>query len=186
MPSSANRIAELNELLLRSARGDRAAFARLYAASAPRLFGLAIRMLKRRDLAEEVLQEVFVSVWRNAACFDPARGGALAWMASILRNRSLDSLRAHRPEDPLEERPEAIALADPAPSPLERSLQSAEAQALRRCLETLEEGPRDAILQVYYLGLTHAELAARSGIALGTLKSWIRRGLVRLKGCLER
>ena len=87
---------ELNELLLRTARGDRQAFARLYRLSATQLFALALRMFKRRDLAEEALQEAFVSIWRHAASFDPGKGAAMTWMASIVRNRCLDRIRARR------------------------------------------------------------------------------------------
>lgn len=177
---------ELGDLLSRTAGGDAAAFAELYRASSPQLFALAVRMLKRRDLAEEVLQEAFVSIWSKAGRYDPAKGSPLTWMASIVRNRALDRLRARRPEQPIDEEERAAEWADPAPSPLDAALQSADARALWECMKILEEGPRDAILRVYYEGLTHQELAARTGIALGTIKSWVRRGLVRLKGCLER
>jgi RNA polymerase sigma-70 factor (ECF subfamily) len=177
---------ELSELLRRTAGGEEAAFAELYRRSSAQLFALAVRMLIRRDLAEEVLQEVYVGIWNKAGRYDPARGAPLTWMASILRNRCLDRLRARRPESSIETEEGALEFADPAPGPLDEALRSAEARALWACLEELEAGPRDAILQVYYRGLTHAELAARTGIALGTVKSWIRRGLVRLKGCLER
>ena len=87
---------ELNALLLRTARGDDLAFARLYRLVAPQLFPLALRMLKRRDLAEEALQEAFVSIWRHAGSFDPSKGAAMTWMASIVRNRCLDRIRARR------------------------------------------------------------------------------------------
>jgi RNA polymerase sigma-70 factor (ECF subfamily) len=176
---------DLSDLLRDCARGEKAAFAELYRRSAPQLFGLTLRMLKRRDLAEEVLQEAFVRIWQRAGTYDPEKGAPLTWMASIVRNRTLDRLRARRPEQPLDEEARAAELADPAPSPLDAALRSAEARALLECLKLLEEGPRDAILRVYYGGLTHAELGALTGTPLGTLKSWIRRGLQRLKGCLE-
>ena len=177
---------ELNALLLRAARGDDRAFARLYRLSAAQLFALGLRMLKRRDLAEEALQEAFVSIWRHAGSFDPSKGAAMTWMASIVRNRCLDRIRARRAETSLEEEASRAEWADPAPGPLEETLRSAEARALWECLKLLEEGPRNAILDVYYEGFTHGELAARTGVPLGTLKSWIRRGLARLQGCLER
>jgi RNA polymerase sigma-70 factor (ECF subfamily) len=177
--------AESGDLLRRTAGGDRAAFTALYRLTSPQLFALAIRMLRRRDLAEEVLQEAFVTIWTKAVSFDPEKGAPLPWMASILRNRCLDRLRARRPETPLDEEAGAGDWADTAPGPLEAALSSADARALWKCLERLDPGPRDAILRVYYDGLTHAELADRTSVALGTLKSWIRRGLGRLKDCLD-
>lgn len=177
---------ELNALLLRTARSDDQAFAHLYRLSAAKLFALALRMLKRRDLAEEALQESFVSIWRRAGSFDPGKGAAMTWMASIVRNRCLDRIRSRRAETSLDQEEGRSEWADPTPGPLEDTLRSAEARALWECMKLLEEGPRNAILRVYYEGLTHSELAARTGVPLGTLKSWIRRGLARLKGCLER
>jgi RNA polymerase sigma-70 factor (ECF subfamily) len=175
---------ELGVLLQRTAGGDRAAFAAAYRAMAPQLFGLALRMLRQRDLAEDVLQEVFVIIWNKAAGFDPAKGSAQAWMATILRNRCLDRLRTRRPETSIEEAPAAADWADPAAGPLDRALSSAAAKALGRCLEQLEHGPRNAILRVYFEGLTHAEIAAKTSTPPGTVKSWVRRGLMRLKDCL--
>jgi RNA polymerase sigma-70 factor (ECF subfamily) len=174
---------DLTDLLLRTARAERAAFAALYQVAAPQLFALALRMMKQRDLAEEALQEAFITIWRKAALFDPARGTPSAWMASVLRNRCLDRLRARRPETSLEDE-QTGDWADSAPGPLDEALRSADARALGNCLGRLEAGPRDAILRVYYEGLTHAELALRTGQPLGTLKSWIRRGLMRLRDCL--
>ncbi len=141
-------------------------------------------MLKRQDIAQEVLQEVFIAIWNKANSFDPEKGTALAWMTTILRNRSLDRLRVRRPDSSIEDEASAADWADPSPGPLDMALRSADARALVACLERLEQGPRDAILRVYYEGLTHAELAERTAVPIGTLKSWIRRGLMRLKDCL--
>jgi len=174
----------LSRLLLQVAAGDRRAFTATYQEAAPQLFALALRMMKQRDLAEEVLQEVFVSIWVKAGRFDPGKGSALAWMAAILRNRCLDRLRTRRPESSIADE-DAAEWTDPAPGPLDRALRSAEGRAIWRCLDRLEPGPRNAILRVYYEGLTHAELADRATIPLGTIKSWIRRGLTRLKSCLD-
>jgi RNA polymerase sigma-70 factor (ECF subfamily) len=176
--------AHLGALVQRTAGADRGAFAEIYRTMSPQLFGLAIRMLKQRDLAEDVVQEVFVIIWKRAASFDPAKGAASAWMAAILRNRCLDRLRLRRPDPSIEDFPVAADWADPTPGPLERAVSGAEARALARCLDRLEAGPRNAILRVYYEGLTHAELSSASGVPLGTLKSWVRRGLMRLKDCL--
>lgn len=175
----------LEDLLLAVAGGERDAFAALYRASAPQLFALALRILKRRDAAEEVLQEAFVNVWRHAVDYRPERGTAMGWMATIVRNRALDRLRRARPETPLEAAPERHSWADPAPDPLASATMSESARRLDTCLEQLEEGPRHAIRLAYYEGLTHEALSARLGAPLGTVKSWVRRGLIRLKTCLE-
>ena len=173
------------DLLLAVAGGERDAFAALYRASAPQLFALALRILKRRDAAEEVLQEAFVNVWRHALDYRPEKGTAMGWMATIVRNRALDRLRRARPETPLDDAPGRHDWPDPAPDPLAAATMSESARQLDACLERLEEGPRRAIRLAYYEGMTHEALAARLGAPLGTVKSWVRRGLMRLKTCLE-
>lgn len=173
------------DLLRACARGERAALARLYQATAPQLFGLALRILRRRDLAEEVLQEAFLAAWRQSGRFDEARGTAMAWLATIVRNRALDQLRRGGREQPLE--PVAIeAWADPDPGPAERASDSEEGRRLRACLEELEEGPRRSLLHAYYDGMTLEEVAGRLATPIGTVKSWVRRSLQRLRRCLER
>jgi RNA polymerase sigma-70 factor (ECF subfamily) len=172
----------LQELLRRTAEGDREAFAVLYRHTAAKLFGVAIRIAGGRDLAEEALQECFVAVWRRAADYDPARGAALAWLMAILRNCTIDRLRRHgarpeghaAPEDALERLP-ASDSAD----------QAAELRALRHCLDELDEQPRRAVLLAYLYGLTRDELAAQLAVPVGTVKSWIRRSLDRLRRCLD-
>ena len=173
------------DLLLAVAGGERDAFAALYRATSPQLFALALRILRRRDAAEEVLQEAFVNVWRHAVDYRPEKGAAMGWMATIVRNRALDRLRRARPETPLDEAPERHGWTDPAPDPLAKATMSEEARRLDTCLERLEEGPRRAIRLAFYEGLTHEELTARLDAPLGTIKSWVRRGLMRLKTCLE-
>lgn len=172
-------------LLLAAARGDRAAYRQLYEAAAPQLLGLALRMLGRRDLAEEAVQDAFVAAWRHAGTFEPARGTAMAWLARILRNRCLDLLRRRGREAPLDER--AIAdWADPAPGPAEEAAEAEAARRLRRCLGELEPSPRRGVMLVYYGGATFEEAAAAMQAPLGTVKSWVRRSLARLRSCLER
>jgi RNA polymerase sigma-70 factor, ECF subfamily len=174
-----------NELLLATAAGDRRAFAELYAQTGGQLLGLAQRMLRNRAAAEEVIQDGFVRIWTRARDFDPARGSALAWMVTIMRNLALDRLRKERPSVPIDSVPDREHWADPGADPLAAAMISAEARALRACLDQLEEGPRRAITLAYWNGMSHEELAAHIDAPLGTVKSWIRRGLARLKGCLE-
>jgi RNA polymerase sigma-70 factor (ECF subfamily) len=176
----------LERLLDAAARGDRQAFATLYARSSAKLFAVALRILKRRDRAEEVLQDAFLNIWNHAGDYRPERGAATTWMASIVRNRALDYLRRDRPQVSLDEAPGHEAWTDPGLNPLEQTLENAEARRIKACLDELDEKPRQAILKAYYEGLTHEELATRLEAPLGTIKSWVRRGLLRLKGCLER
>jgi RNA polymerase sigma-70 factor (ECF subfamily) len=180
----ASRSTSLEVLIAAVARGDRAAFADLYAATSPQLFAVALRILKRRDRAEEALQDAYVSLWRRAGDYRPARGSAFAWMASIVRYRAIDLVRRDRALVPLDDAPERATWADPGPSPFDAASASAEARRLKACLDSLEEKPRAAIMMAYYEGLTHEELAGRLATPLGTVKSWIRRGLAKLKECL--
>jgi RNA polymerase sigma-70 factor (ECF subfamily) len=173
-------------LIEASAAGSRAAFSALYDAAAPQLFGLALRILKRRDWAEDVLQEALISAWRNAGEYRRALGSGKAWLTVILRNRALDRLRRESAARRLEPSGEALPeIEDPSPSALDLTISGEAGRRLMACLEQLEEVQKRAILLAYFDGLTHEELAARIASPLGTVKSWIRRGLQRLKGCLE-
>ena len=171
----------LEALLGAAARGDRPAFAELYRRTAPRLFGLALVVVKRREWAEEVLQDAFVAVWRRAADFSEEKGSANAWLATIVRHRAIDRLRREPITVPADSVIAGMIDESPdAPAQLELS------QAARRiegCLGELDESQRRAIRFAYYEGLTHVELAARMDSPLGTVKSWIRRGLERLREC---
>jgi RNA polymerase sigma-70 factor, ECF subfamily len=180
---------ELAELLGACGRGDRVAFARLYEATSPKLFGVAIRMLRREDLAEEVLQECYVSIWNNAGTYSAGLSAPMTWMTSIVRNRCLDSLR--RPRLEVQLAPDAESGEDPlaaVPSeelgPLAKLQQSSDAKALAGCLSQLDAKMRQAIVLAFFEGLSHSELAGHMQQPLGTVKTWIRRGLERLKSCL--
>jgi RNA polymerase sigma-70 factor (ECF subfamily) len=167
----------------RSALGDRAAFQELYRATAPKLFGVALRILRREDWAEEVLQECYVSVWRHAPEYRSSLAAPMTWMTSIVRNRCLDWLRRPNPE-PLED--EALAeIESENPGPLSLLEQGRDSAALARCLRGLEAKQRQAIALAFFDGLSHAELAKHLREPLGTVKTWVRRGLARLRSCLE-
>ena len=181
---------ELKDLLSACARRDQIAFGRLYERTSGKLFGVALRILKREDWAEEVLQDCYVSIWSHAGTYTVGLSAPMTWMTSIVRNRCLDWLRRPRAEvvlesaDPDGEDP-LDAMASSAPGPLELLAQSNHARAIADCLRALEGNPRQAIMLAFFEGLTHAELAAHLRQPLGTVKTWVRRGLERLKSCLE-
>jgi RNA polymerase sigma-70 factor (ECF subfamily) len=172
--------AELAALLARAADGDQAAFREFYDRTAAKLFGIILRILVERGEAEDVLQEVYVTVWRKAAEFDPARASHVTRLATIARNRAIDRLRARgsRPTAPIEA---AFDVADAAPAADTLIDSSRDAAQLHAALAALEPRHAAAIRSCYFEGLTYEALAAREGVPVGTLKSWVRRGLMRMK-----
>jgi len=177
-----NEAPELSSLLAACARGDRAAFRRLYDSQSPHLYGVALRITRDAALAADALHDGLLQAWQNAGRFDAVRGRAEAWLVSLVRYRALDIVRARRREIPTDAPPER---ADDAPDALETAASNADAKALHRCLETLEADKRRLIASAFVDGYSHAELAKRLDLPLGTVKSWIRRGLEALKRCLE-
>ena len=175
----------LPELLKATANGDRAAFADVYTATRAKLYGVILRILKRNDWSDEVLQEVYLSIWNHAGSYKPGKGTPMTWMISIARNRALDRLRRDRGEQPLDEVGHE-AWADDAPDPLENAMNNARARVLRDCLDELEAKQRACIVLAFVEGYTHAELSTRLAAPIGTVKSWIRRSQAKLKDCLER
>lgn len=177
-------------LLAAVVRGDSAALSALYRRASPRLFGVALRLLRRRDLAEEALHDAFLKIWQRAESYAPERGSADASLATIVRNTALDRLRRHGREIPIEDTGELEAMLEameqPDSEPMHRLVAMSEGQALAACLAELEPEPRRCILLAYWLGYSHEELAQLLGRPLGTVKSWVRRSLVRLRHCLER
>lgn len=175
----------VDALLTRVARGDQAAFEALYRDTSGTLFGICLRMLSDRAEAEDVLQEVYVAVWHKAAQYDAARARGMTWLRSITRHRAIDRLRslpAAVMRSPLDLAEDA---ADPAPSPALRAEAAFEQGRLGTCLEQLEPRRRSLIRAAFFEGASYQDLAARSGTPLGSVKSWIRRGLMQLKACLE-
>jgi RNA polymerase sigma-70 factor (ECF subfamily) len=174
---------DLARLLALTAGRDRAAFAALYRATGAKLNGVILRILRRADLAEEVLQEVYVRIWERAGDFDPQAGAPLAWMGTIARNKALDALR-RRTETSIEDRPETLDLPDPADDPATLAERSADLARLAGCLDGLEADKRRMVLLAYHQGLTREELAGEFGVPVGTVKTWLHRSLGRLKECL--
>lgn len=175
---------ELEDLLRAVAAGDRVAFGRLYDLAAPHLFPIALRILRRRDRAEEILQDAFVSIWRRAGDWSPERGSARTWLSSIVHHRAIDAIRREGRLVQLDEEAHG-EMPDDAPDAFDLASAGEDAKRLAACLEGLEAQPRRAIRLAYWRGLSHEELAVELGAPMGTVKSWIRRGLQRLKTCLE-
>ena len=185
----------LAQLLARTALGDRAAFSALYERTSGHLFAVVLRVQRDRALAEELLQDVYVNIWKAAAGFDAAQSQPLTWLTSIARNRAIDSLRraqaqprlvsAQRDDD--EDGPDlAEAQPDESPGPLDLLHQASEARQLARCMEGLSAQQRQSVALAFFDGLSHAEVAEQLREPLGTVKSWVRRALMTLKTCLER
>lgn len=174
---------QLRQLLAQCSLGDRRAFETLYRSVGPRLHGVALRFMGRPDLAEEVLQESFVRIWHNASRYQAHLSAPLTWMINITRHQAIDQLRKHR-DRPLSD-VEEQTLVDESPSADEQLNSVREASALNRCLDSLEGMQRQAITVAYFQGLSCAELAEHLAAPLGTVKSWIRRGMERLRRCLE-
>ncbi len=175
--------------LSRVALGDRAALRRVYDATQAHLFGVALRILGRRELAEDVLQEAFVNVWQHAGAYQAAQGQPMTWLISIVRNKALDHLRItqrHIAASLDEGEGEELAeLADERPTPMQLLMSAADQLAVRACMEAIEASPRQSLALAFYHGYSHSEVAAHLGAPLGSVKAWIRRGLERLKKCLD-
>jgi RNA polymerase sigma-70 factor (ECF subfamily) len=175
----------LAELLSRTALGDRKAFADLYGAMRAKLFAVSLRIVRERPLAEEALQDSFVAIWNHASDYARSRGAPSTWMAAIVRNRSLDLVRRAR-ELPDVDDVLASQLVDESAAPALAAQARAEAHALERCLAELDAEQRQSIALAFYHGLTHSELAAHLHRPLGTVKTHVRRGLLKLRDCLMR
>jgi RNA polymerase sigma-70 factor (ECF subfamily) len=165
--------------------GDRNALQTVYRLTSAKLFAVCLRILGERSEAEDALQEVFMAVWLKAAAFDPALSSPMTWLIAIARNRAIDHLRVrgqHRRMGPIEE----VAELTDDKAPADVALQSEQEQAqLRRCLDGLADHERAALRGAFFDGNTYEELAERMKVPLGTVKSWIRRAMIKLKACLE-
>ena len=188
------RSRELSQLLARVGLGDRAAFATLYEKTSSHLFAVVLRINRNRGQAEDVLQEIYVNVWRSGSSFDAAQSQPLTWLTRIARNRAIDSLRRAQTQPQFESRFSGEEedndvyddKADDAPGPLDLLSQASSARALTDCMQDLSAPQRQSVAMAFYDGLSHAEVAEKMGQPLGTVKSWVRRALASLKGCLER
>ena len=181
----------LQQLIARTAQGDHACFAQVYARTQAHLFGVALRMLGREQAAEDVLQEAFVSIWKNAGSYRSEVNGQpvqpMTWLMAVVRNKALDALRQRKrraeselPDDTLDDQHPGAA----APSALDLLGEATRALHIEACLGALDGSHRQSLALAYYQGLSHSEVAQQMGAPLGSVKAWIRRGLDKLKTCL--
>lgn len=173
-------VADLEEV----ARGDRQALRRVYDATSAKLFGICLRIVRDRQVAEDVLQEVYVKVWHRAGRFDATRASPITWLSVLARNSAIDwsrsvDRRRETDDDGL------AALADDAVPADVAIEQQQELAVVRGCLEALEGPAKNAIRAAFFDGLTYVQLAEQQNVPLGTMKSWIRRGLERMKKCID-
>jgi len=177
---------QLVAALARIAGGDRGALQILYRDTSAKLFAVCLRILHDKGEAEDVLQDVFITVWQRAGTFEPARASPITWLVAIARNRAIDRLRSGAMAARTQTIDEAAAISDNAPSALAQIEGWQEHRRLMDCLGELEPRHADAVRSAFLDGITYDELARRMNIPLGTVKSWIRRSLLRLRECLER
>jgi RNA polymerase sigma-70 factor (ECF subfamily) len=174
---------ELVSLLAAVAKGDQAAFERLYAATRAKLYGVVLRILRRADLADEVMQDTYLKVWRSAGEFDPRVASPMTWMVAIARNRAIDLVRK-KAEVSLEEEPDAFDIAGDNPDPLARREISDDLKRLLACLDGLDAERRQMVLLAYYNGWSREQLAVKFDKPVNTIKTWLRRSLIDLRECL--
>ena len=174
---------ELVELLAEVAAGDAAAFERLYDATRAKLYGVLLRILGRPELAEEVMQETYLKVWNTAATFDATIASPITWMVAIARNRAIDIVRK-RGELSIEDEPEALSVAADTPPPLARREMTEELKRLLACLGKLDPEKQRIGLLAYYSGWSREQLARKLDIPANTIKTWLRRSLLEIRGCM--
>ena len=175
---------DLDRLLARVAGQDRAAFADLYAKTSAKLYGIILRIARRRDLADEILQDVYVKVWERSASYKPGIGSPISWLCAIARNRALDEARRKGPVA-LEDMPEGFEVADTMPLAFETLAQRQEVQRLQKCLDGLDPLKAEVVRSAYLGGLSREELSRHYGHPTATIKTWLHRSLKQLKDCLS-
>lgn len=175
---------DVQDMILRTAMHDRAAFEGLYRATSAKLFGIILRVLKDRAAAEEVLQDVYLRLWQGGAgSFVPGKASPISWLATVARNRAIDRLRKQRPTTTLDDAPDP---ADQAPGPEGLAVAASERRRIDGCLGELAQDRADAVRGAYLDGDTYADLAARFDVPLNTMRTWLRRSLLALRDCLTR
>jgi RNA polymerase sigma-70 factor (ECF subfamily) len=174
---------ELVWLLAAVGRGDQPSFERLYSATRGKLYGVVLRILRRPDLAEEVVQEAYVKIWRSAGQFDPSIASPITWMVAIARNRAIDLVRK-KTEDPIEDESEVNEIAAETPHPLAQREMTEELKRLLACMGKLDPERQRLVLLAYYSGWSREQLAAKFDKPVNTIKTWLRRSLMEIRECL--
>jgi RNA polymerase sigma-70 factor (ECF subfamily) len=173
---------DLVALLAAVARQDRSALGELYDRTSAKMYGICCRMLANDADAEDVLHEAYLTVWRNAGRFDPTKASPITWLAALTRNKAIDRLRRERSVEPIDA---AEEVADAGPSAVDIISDDQDRRRLAKCLDEIDARSSGLIRSAFFTGATYPELAAQMAVPLGTMKSWIRRGLISLRGCLE-
>lgn len=175
---------DITKLIVRTSMKDRAAFDALYAATSAKLFGICLRVLNDRSEAEEVLQEVFVKVWTKADRFAISELSPISWLVAVARNQAIDRIRSRKM--PTAELDTALGIADERPTPEALAVAGGESDRMHQCLDELEPDRAAAVRGAYLEGESYAELAERYKVPLNTMRTWLRRSLMKLRECLER
>ncbi|WP_322988261.1 MULTISPECIES: sigma-70 family RNA polymerase sigma factor [unclassified Hoeflea] len=175
---------DLSGLIVHTALGNRAAFSTLYESTSAKLFGVCLRILKDRAQAEDAVQEVYVRIWRRAGSFRADKASAMAWLVTIARNQAIDMIRARQPATL--EYDQAPDMADPDLDPEARAALAGEGRRIEACLGELEADKAAAVVNAYVEGLSYQELAAQNAVPLNTMRTWLRRSLIKLRECLNR
>ena len=175
---------EIEALIGRVAMRDQKAFTALYKKTSPKLYAVCLRILGNKTDAEEILQEVYVKIWQRAERYLASEGSAMPWLTTIARNQSIDAIRARKPV--ADEIDTAYDLADTEPSPEEQAMVKGEGRRIDRCMEELEADRAQAVRSAYVEGLSYQELAEQYAVPLNTMRTWLRRSLIRLRECMDR
>lgn len=183
MADPTDKAGELADLLRRVALEDRQAFQALFRATSAKLYGVAFRILRRKDLTDEVVQEAYLRIWRRAASFNADTGSPIAWMAVIARNLALDEVRRVQPVS-IEDRPDVLDMPDAFRDPLDAREQGETWARLMACLEAIEKDRREMVLLAYHQGMSREDLAGKYGVPVATVKTRLRRSLLQLRACL--
>ncbi|RED13042.1 sigma-70 family RNA polymerase sigma factor [Pontivivens insulae] len=181
--AASDEIVEIEALIARCGLKDKAAFGTLYDRTSAKLFGTCLRVLKNSTEAEEALQDIYIKIWRNASKFRPGTYSPITWLVAVARNHCIDLLRAKKGGRSVEI-DEAIMLPDPTPGPERQMLASDARQRIEGCLRTLPEDRSQAVRAAYLDGYSYAELAAHFDVPLNTMRTWLRRALLKLRDCL--
>jgi RNA polymerase sigma-70 factor (ECF subfamily) len=174
---------DISGLIERISLGDRNAFSRLYDLTSAKLFAICVRILKDRNEAEEALQEIYVKIWQRAQRFAAGQGSPMSWLSAIARHQAIDMIRARRPVSTSID--DVFDLADEAPGPETAAIHASDGKRIDRCMQQLEADRAEAVRKAYVEGMSYQELADHYHVPVNTMRTWLRRSLLRLRECLQ-